>query len=336
MTSVMDRRTFLAGTGAVLLAAPLAAEAQALKKVPRIGWLLTGSLEAPEVQAVLDTFRQGLRERGYVEGQDIVIEYRPAEGKVERFPALAAELVQLKVDVIVAGTAAAARAARQATTTIPIVAPTMGDPVGEEFAASLSRPGGNITGLTFLGPELVPKRLELLKEALSKLSRVAALWNPGALSEGTTKDMLSRTEAAARKLGVHLQLEAVRGPDDLDRAFSTFTRQRAHAFLMFPSAMFFNERRRVVGFARRHRLPSVYAGREFVELGGLISYGASIPDLFRRAATYVDKILKGAKPGDLPVEQPTKFELVINLKAARALGLTIPPSLLQRADEIIQ
>jgi len=332
---VTTRRAFI-GTLAGVLAGPLAAHAQQPTRVPRIGWLLTGSLESPETQAILDAFRQGARERGYVDGQNIVIEFRPAEGKIERFPALAADLVRLKVDLIVAGSAAAARAAQRATATMPILAPTMGDPVGDGFVASLARPGGNITGLTFLGPELAPKRLELLKEALPKVSRVVGLWHPGALSEGTAKDMLRQTEAAARNLGVRLQLEAVQGPDDLARAFSTLARKRANAFLMFPSAMFFNERRRVVGLAERHRLPSVYVSKEFAELGGLVSYGASIPDLFRRAASYVDRIVKGAKPADLPIEQPTKFELVINLKTAKALGLAIPQSLLLRADTVIE
>ncbi len=335
---VMERRRFIEVIAGALLAAPLAAAAQEYKagKVPRIGWLLSGSLESLEIRAVLGAFWQGARERGYVEGQNIVIEYRAAEGRIDHFPALATDLVRLKVDLIVAGSMPAARAARQATTTIPIVAPTMGDPVGDGFVTSLARPGGNITGLTFLGPELVPKRLELLKEALPKVSRVAGLWHPGNLSERTTKDMLSQTETAARALGVQLQLVGVRSPDELDRAFSTMARQRADALLMFPSAMLFNERRRVIDLAEKHRLPSVYAAKEFVELGGLISYGASITDLFRRAATYVDKILKGAKPADLPIEQPTKFDLVINLKTAKALGLTIPHSLLQRADEVIQ
>jgi ABC-type uncharacterized transport system substrate-binding protein len=331
----MDRRAFLAGA-ATLFAAPLAAEGQQPAKVPRLGWLLSGSLESPESRAVLGAFRQEARDRGYVEGQNIVIEYRAAEGRIDRFPALATDLVRLKVDLIIAGSTPAARAAQQTTTTIPIVAPTMGDPVGDGFVASLARPGGNITGLTFLGPELVPKRLELLKEALPKVSRVAGLWHPGNLSERTTKDMLSQTETAARTLGVQLQLVGVRNPDELDRAFSTMARQRADALLIFPSAMLYNERRRVINLAEKHGLPSVYAAKEFVELGGLISYGANIPDLFRRAVTYVDKILKGAKPADLPVERPTKFEFVINLKTAKALGLTIPQSLLLKADQVIE
>jgi ABC-type uncharacterized transport system substrate-binding protein len=270
-----------------------------------------------------------------VEGQNIVIEYRAADGKLERFPALAAELVQLKPEVIVAQGTPAARAAQQATSTVPIVTPVMGDPVGDGLVASLARPGGNITGLTFLGPELVAKRLELLKEALPRVSRIAALWHPGAYAERTTSAMLQETEAAARTLGVQLQRVEVRGPDELDRAFATMTRERAEALIVLPSAMLYNECRRLVDLAARHRLPAMYQAREIVELGGLIAYGASIPDLIRRSATHVDKILKGAKPADLPVEQATKFELVINLETAEALGLTIPATLLFQADKVI-
>ncbi len=318
-----------------LILAPLAAAQQAAK-IARIGFLATGSLGSPETQATFDAFRQGLRERGYVEGQNILIEYRAADGKIERFPGLATELARLKVDVILAANTPAARAVQQATTTIPIVVPVIGDPVGDGLVASLARPGGNITGLTFLGPELVPKRLELLKQALPKVSRVAALWHRDAFSERTTRDMLKATEAAARTLGVQLQLVEVRGPNEFDRAFSTMISERADALIVFPSTMLFNERKRIVDLAAKHRLPSMSQAREFVELGGLIAYGASITDLFRRAATYVDKILKGAKPADLPVEQPTKFELVINLKTAKALSLTIPQSVLGRADQVIE
>ena len=212
----------------------------------------------------------------------------------------------------------------------------MGDPVGDGLVANLSRPGGNVTGLTFLGPELIPKRFELLRQAVPTVSRIAALWHPGAFGEGTTREMLKQTEAAARTLGVQLQLVGVRGPDELDRAFSTMTREHADALIVFPSPMLFNERRHIVDLAVQHRLPSISVAREFVELGGLIAYGASIPGLVRRSATYVDKILKGARPGDLPVEEPTKFDLVINLKTAKTLGLTISPSLLQRADQVIE
>ena len=329
------RRAFI-GTLAGVLAAPLAAGAQQPARVARIGFLVTGSLESPETRISLNAFRQGLRERGYVEGQNIVIEYRSADGKIERLPGLAIELARLKVDLIIAGNTPMARAAQQATTTIPIVTSVMGDPVGDGLVASLARPGGNITGLTFLGPELVPKRLGLLKEALPRVSRVAALWHPGAFGERTTTNMLKATEDAARTLGVQLQLMEVRGPVDFDRAFSTMIKERPEALIVFPGTMVFNERRQIVALATKHRLPAMFHAREFVGLGGLISYGASITDLYRRSAVYVDKILKGAKPADLPIEQPTKFELAINLKTAKALGLTIPPALLGRADEIIQ
>jgi putative ABC transport system substrate-binding protein len=320
----------------MLLTVAVVAEAQQPGRIPRIGYLVTGSLDSPETRSLLDAFRQGLREHGYVEGQNIVVEYRAADGKIEQLPGRVTELARLKLDLIVAGNTPAARAAQQATTTIPIVAPVMGDPVGDGLVASLARPGGNITGLTFLGPELVPKRLELLKEALPTISRVAALWHPGAFGERSTRDMLKETETAARTLAVQLRLVGARGPDEFDRAFSTMTRERAEALIVFPSPMLFNERRHVVDLAAKHRLPSMFGATEFVELGGLISYGASINDLVRRGANHVDKILKGAKPADLPVEQPMKFELAINLKTAKQIGLTIPQSVLYRADKVIQ
>jgi putative ABC transport system substrate-binding protein len=336
---VIDRRTFLAGTGAVLLAAPLAAEAQQAAKVTRIGYLSPNLAASPHLP---EAFRQGLRDLGYVEGRNLVIEYRDAEGKgVERFPVLAAELVALKVDVIfVGGSTRAALAAMQATKTIPIVFTGVGDPVTSGLVTNLARPGGNVTGLSGLGPELVGKCLELLTQAVPGVSRVAVLSRPGALGERTDKAMLTGAEVTGRALGVRLQfVEARGGPEDFDRfdrAFSDMTRARAGALTVLPSNMFTNERRRLVALAAKNRLPAVYTSREFVDAGGLMAYGANTPDLFRRAATYVDKILKGAKPADLPVEQPTKFELVINLKTAKALGLTIPQSLLQRADEVIQ
>jgi ABC-type uncharacterized transport system substrate-binding protein len=319
-----------------LLAAPLAAEAQKPPKVARLGYLLTGSLDSPETRAALDVFRQGLRELGYVEGQNVVIEFRTAEGKIERFPELARELVRLKVDLIVAGTTPAARGARQATTTVPIVAFAMGDPVGDGLVDSLARPGGNITGLTFLGPQLVPKRLELLKELLPRASRVAALWQPGAFAERTMNDMWKETEAAARTLGVQLQSVDARRPEQLEGAFSRMAAGRVDAILVFPSTMLFNERRRLVALAAKVRLPAMFNAREFVEIGGLIGYGASLADLIRRSGIFVDKILRGARPADLPVEQPTKFDLAINIKTARALGLTIPPMVLARADRVIE
>jgi putative tryptophan/tyrosine transport system substrate-binding protein len=330
------RREFITLLGGAAAAWPLAARAQQPAKVARIGCLVTGALESYQARAMVDAFREGLRERGYVEGQNIVIEYRSADGSIERFPPLAAELARLKVDLIHVPNTPATRAAQQATSTIPIVGVAMGDPVGDGLVASLARPGGNMTGLTFLGPELAGKRLDLLKQALPNASRIAALWHPGAFSDRTTKEMLQATEAAARILAVELQLVEVRAGDDIDRAFSTVDKQRADALLVFASAMLFNERKQIVDLATKHRLPSMSNAREFVELGGLIAYGASLTDLQRRSATYVDKILKGATPADLPVEQPTKFELVINLKTAKAFGLTVPDKLLVAADEVIE
>jgi putative ABC transport system substrate-binding protein len=299
--------------------------------------LLALSPEHPQTRELSGAFREGLRELGYVEGQNIAIESRSAQGRFERVPDLLADLARLNVDVIfsMAGTPAA-RAAKQAYITIPFVAPAMGDPVSDGLIASLAHPGGYITGSSFLGPGLVSKRLELLKEAVPGASHVAALWHPGAYGERTMSDMLKETEAAAQALRVQLQLLEARGAYDFDGAFSEMTRQRAGALIVLPSPMFYGEHRRIVDLARKNRLPASYAFREAVAAGGLMSYGASLLDLARRAATQVDKILKGAKPADLPVEQPTKFELVINLKTAKTLGLTIPPSLLLRADEVIQ
>jgi len=330
---VITRRTFIGTLVVSLLAAPLAAEAQQAAKVARIGYLagnLTASPHLPEA------FRQGLRDLGYVEGRNVVIEYRDAEGRPERFAALAAELVALKVDVIVAPNTPAALAAKQATRTLPIVFAVAADPVMSGLVTSLARPGADVTGLSILAPELVGKRLELLTQAVPGVSRVAVLWQPGGLGERTDKDMLKEADVAARALGVRLQVVEARGPEDFDRAFTEMARARAGALTVLPSNMFTSERRRLVDLAAKNRLPAVYPWREFVEAGGFMAYGPNIADLFRRAATYVDKILKGAKPADLPVEQPTKFELVINLKTAKALGLTIPPSVLGRADEIIR
>ena len=330
---MMDRRAFLTGTGAVLLATPLAAEAQPAAKVARIGYLATNLAASPHTG---EAFRQGLRDLGYVEGRNLVIEYRSADGKLERFPALAAELVALKVDVIVASGTLAALAAKQSTRTLPIVFSPAADPVASGLVTSLERPGGNVTGLSVVAPELVGKRLELLREAVPGVTRVAVLWQSGGFGERTEKDMLKGAEVAARALGVRLLFIEARDPADFDRAFSDMTKARAGALTVLPSNMFNNERRRLVDLAAKNRLPAVYGVREYVDGGGLMSYGANLADLNRRAATYVDKILKGAKPADLPVEQPTKFELVINLKTAKALGLTIPQSLLQRADQVIQ
>jgi putative tryptophan/tyrosine transport system substrate-binding protein len=284
-----------------------------------------------------EAFRQGLRDLGYVVGSNVVIEYRDAAGKADRFPALAAELVALQVDVIVtAGSTPSALAAKRATRTIPVVFVATGDPVGSGLVTSLARPGGNITGPSSLTPALAGKCLELLKQTVPGVSRVAVLWQPGGMGERSEKDMLQGAEVAAQALGVRLHFAEAKGPADFDRVFSEMTGARASALTVLPSVVFSAERRRLVELAAKNRLPAVYPWREAVDAGGLMSYGPNNADLFRRAATYVDKILKGAKPADLPVEQPTKFELVVNLKAAKALGLTIPPSVLVRADEIIQ
>ena len=316
-----------------LTLAPLAAEAQQAGQAARIGYLAANLTVSPHMT---EAFRQGLRDLGYVDGRSVVIEYRDAEGKYDRLPARAAELVALKVDVIVAADTPAALAAKQATRSLPIVFIGAGDPVTIGLVTSLARPGGNVTGLSLLAPELVGKRLELLKQAVPGVGRVAALWQPGFVGERTEKDMLKEVEVAARALGVRLQFVEARGPADFDRAFADMTRARADALTVLGSAMFANERRRVVDLAAKNRLPGVYGFREYVGAGGLMAYGPNVADLFQRAATYADKILKGAKPGDLPVEQPTKFELVLNLKTAKALGLTIPQSVLVRADQVIE
>jgi putative ABC transport system substrate-binding protein len=328
---VTTRRAFIGTLAGSLLAIPLAAEAQAPSKVPRIGFL---SARPPtDNPYFIESFRQGLRELGYVEGQNIAIEYRFAEGRPERLPALTAELVRLKVDVIVTGGPPAPEAARQATGTIPIVFAVAADPVAEGLVASLARPGGNITGLASISGEVVGKQLELLKEVAPKVSRVAVLQNP---SNDTHAHTLRQAEGAARALGVQLHIVQVHTPPEIDAAFTAMRSQRAGGVLVLRDPLFLTQRNQVAALAARSRLPAVYGFREEAEAGGLMAYGASVPFMYRRAATYVDKILKGAEPADLPVEQPTKFELVINLKTAKALGLTIPPSLLQRADEVIR
>jgi len=331
MMILRGARTVVLALG--LLAAALTAEAQQAAKIARIGYLASNVSASPHLN---EAFRQGLRDLGYVESSNLVIEYRDAEGKFERLPALAAELVALKVDVIVAVGTLHALAAKQATGTLPIVFASAADPVTDGLVTSLARPGGNVTGLSLLVPELVGKCLEQLKQAVPGVSRVAVLWQPGGLGERTEKDMLKGAEVAARALGVRLQFVEARGPADLDRAFSDMTRARAGALTMLSTPMFGSERRRLVDLAAKNRLPAVYPFREYVDAGGLMSYGPDLADMWRRAATYVDKILKGAKPADLPVEQPTKFELVINLKTAKALRLTIPQSLLRQADQVIE
>jgi putative ABC transport system substrate-binding protein len=268
-----------------------------------------------------------------VEGQNIAIESRWAEGEYERYPALAADLVRSKVDVIVAVSGAATQAAQQATRTIPIVMSLVNDPVGTGLVASLARPGGNVTGISIMGPDLVGKQLELLKEAVPKISRVALLWNPA--NPGSAPN-LRQAEAAARALGVRLQALEARVPQEIDSAFAAMTRELADAVLIFTDGLFTNQRGRIAELAAKGRLPSVYGVGEYAEAGGLMTYSSNFLDLERRAATFVGRILKGAKPGDLPVEQPRKLELVINLRTAKAIGLTIPPSLLQRADQVIE
>ena len=315
----------------LLLAAPLDAQAQQSAKIARIGLL---SLSSPSDVALWhQAFRQGLADLGWVEGKNIKIEYRYAEGRIERLPDLAADLVRLKLDIIVTALNTDALAAKKATKTIPIVMASPADPVATGLVESLARPGGNITGLTSIVPELAGKRLEMLKEIVPKLSRVAVLWNPqGRISTLSWKAI----QLPARELGVQLHSLEVRSPNDLDKAVADAARARAGALAIMPDPVFVTNLKQIADLAAKSRLPSIYNLSEFVGAGGLVSYGPDQSDLFRRAATYVDKILKGAKPGELPVEQPTKFELVVNLETAKALGITIPQSLLVRADQVIQ
>jgi putative ABC transport system substrate-binding protein len=315
----------------LLLAPCSSVQAQQPTKIPRIGFLLASSPSANAAR--IDAFRQGLRELGYVEGKSIVIEWRYAEGKLDRLPALAAELVRLKVDVIVTAASSITRAAKEATSTIPIVMASDPDPVSNGFVASLARPGGNITGLSTLAPELSGKRLELLKEIVPRLSRIAVLGtstNPG------NAQQLKETELAAEAFGMQRQYLDILGPKDIETAFREVSKGHADAVLVLVSPVLNSRRKQIVDLAIKNRLPAIYYAPEWLEDGGLMTYGVSYTDLYRRAAAYVDKILKGAKPADLPVEQPTKFELVINLKAAKQIGLTIPQSVLYRADKVIR
>jgi putative tryptophan/tyrosine transport system substrate-binding protein len=314
----------------VLLALAVTVEAQQPTKVPRIGYLVASN--PSPASARIEAFRQGLRDLGYIEGQNLIIEYRYAEGKLDRLPELAAELVRLKVDAIFVQSTSAVQAAKKATTTVPIVS-VSGDPVGLGLVASLARPGGNVTGLANLTSELAGKRLELLKEVVPSVSRVAVLWNPVASSSALR---MRETEAAAPSLGIKLQPVEVREANDFERAFSALKRERADALFPLRSPFISNHVKRIVELAAKNRVPGMYDASEFPEAGGLMSYGTMLPDLDRRAAVYVDKILKGAKPVDLPVEQPTKFELIINLKTAKQIGLTIPQSMLYRADKVIK
>jgi putative ABC transport system substrate-binding protein len=332
----MRRRAFIAALGGGA-AWPLVARGQQGPKIPRIVLLAPGPSEGPDASRVtLDSLVAGLRELGYTEGQNIVIERVFGESNADRLRELTTELVKRQVDVIVALSTTAARPAKQATSVIPIVGIGMADPVEDDLVASLAKPGGNVTGTSFLGPELVAKRLQLLSEVVPQHSRVAILWHPRAYGDRTMAGMFKEAEHAARTLGIQLQLVPATSPEDIAGAFSLMTRERADALSVFPSPILFAEYGRIANIAAEKGLPTIYAAREGVEVGGLMSYGANLPNLARQTAVYVDKILKGAKPAQLPVQQPTKFELAINLKAARALGLTIPPSLLARADEVIE
>ncbi len=329
----MTRRAFLLAASGAFLAAPLPAGAQEAKKVVRVGYL---EVEVSPGDPGLQAFLQQLRDFGYVEGRNLQIEYRDAKRNPERFPALAAELVALNVDVIVAGGGTlGALAAKKATGTIPIVFPLVGDPVEDGLVNSLARPGGNLTGSSLLA-QSVEKLLELLKLAAPAISRVALLLKPDAAPARTIADNITAAERAAQALGVRLQVVEARQPQDFDRAFYEMNKAHAEGLVVLVTPVFATASRRLADLANANRLPTMFSLREFVLVGGLMSYGPSRAELFRRAASYVDKILKGAKPADLPIEQPTKFELVINLKTARALGLTIPPSLLQRADQVIE
>ena len=326
----MNRRAFLCGLTLGTLVLPVAAEAQQGGKVSRIGFLFYGS---PGPSPELDAFRQGLRELGYIEGQNITIEYRFAGGRVGQLPELAAELVRLKLDVIVTPGTPASVAAKQATSTIPIVFAGVADAVGAGLVANFARPGGNITGLTGISAELGGKRLELLKEVAPKASRVAVLFNP---ADRSNVLVLKELQESAPALRLTLQPLGVRGPGEFEGAFVAMSRKRAHALFGAAGILTTEHRKAIVDLAAKSRIPAMWGERQFVEAGGLMSYAVNFYDQVRRAATYVDKILKGAKPADLPVEQPTRFELVINLKTAKALGLTIPLPLLASADEIIE
>jgi len=327
----MDRRTFISSMTVGFLAAPLAAKAQSTGKIARIGYLTTGQGSEPSMNKA---FRQGLRDLGYVEGRNVVIESRSAHGKAERLPGLAAELAALRVDVVVAVTNPAIAAAKQATATLPIVMVVAVEPVSAGFVASLAHPGGNITGLTFdVTEDAWAKRMSLLKETVPKVSRVLVFWNP---DYPPNRARWTTIEAAGRTLNVTLLSAEIQGISDVPKGFVTASENRAGALFVLGDPLLFSFRADIASLAVKHGLPSISPYREAAEAGGVMAYGASLPDQHRRAAAYVHKILKGSKPADLPVEQPITFELVINLKTAKALGLTIPPSLLQRADQVIE
>jgi putative ABC transport system substrate-binding protein len=316
---------------AVLFALSFPTHAQQPTKIPRIGLLLTGTPSSSSYS--LEAFRNGLRDLGYVQGKNILIEYRYAEGKPDRLPSVAAELVRLKVDVIVTTGTPPSQAAKTATTTIPIVMALVSDPVGAGLVASLARPGGNLTGLSSVSQDLSGKRLELLKEAIPKVSRVGVLYDP---NDPAKVAEFKEIEVVARPLGVHLQSLEVRSLDELESAFKAATRRKASALLVLPTTILGTRTKQIAELATKNRLPTMFATSQYMDAGGLMSYGPDYADLWRRAATYVDKILKGAKPADLPVEQPKKFEFIINLKTAKQIGLTIPPNVLARADKVIR
>jgi putative tryptophan/tyrosine transport system substrate-binding protein len=325
----MKKHLFWLALSAMLLSLYVSAEAQQPKKVPRIGVLRPGLAAAPNYEA----FRQGLRELGYVEGQNVVLEFRDVEGKAERLSDLASELIRLKVDVIVTSSTPAIQAVKQATAIIPIVMAFSGDPVGTGLVASLAKPGGNITGLSDIGPEISGKQLELLKEAFPTISHVALFLNP---SNQANRLRLKAAEVTAGELKVRIQALEVQSANDLEKAFSTISKAQAQALMTVRDPAININQKRIVEFAAENRLPTMHIDKEPVEAGGLMSYGPNVPDLFRRAAIYVDKILKGAKPADLPVERPIKFEFVINLKTAKQIGVTIPPNVLARGDRVIR
>jgi putative ABC transport system substrate-binding protein len=325
----MNRRTFIGTLTGGLLAAPLAAEGQ--QKVSRVGYLEPGV--ADPGTPFFEAFRQGLTDLGWVEGRTIAIEVRAAEGKYERLPSLAAQLVDLNVDVIFASSTPAAVVAKRATKTIPIVFGRCADPVGSGLVTGLAHPGGNVTGWTHEGLELRVKYLDLLKDAVPQATRIGVLWNPGNPIHGPS---LKSIEAAAQTLTLGLLPVPVRKPEEIEGAFSVLARQRVQALIVFQDGMFLARRQQIIAGAAMNRLPALYGTTELVKAGGLMGYGVNLPEMYRHGSSFVDKILRGAKPADLPVEQPTKFELVINLKTAKALGLTIPPSLLARADQVIE
>jgi putative ABC transport system substrate-binding protein len=327
-------RAMLAVACIALLAAAGVADAQR-SRTWRVGFLHVGTLGSPEMNVAIEHVRRGLADRGLVEGRNLVIEYRVAGGRIERLDKLAGELVGLEVDLIFAVATPAARAARRATSTIPIVAAAMGDPVGDRLVTSLARPGANLTGTTFWGPKLVPKHIELVREMLPNASDVAVLWHRGAYVEDTMRAMRNEAEAAAREAGLRLHFAAVRGPDDFDAAFAELASVRPAAIVVFPSPMLFAERRRIVAFAGQHRVPAIFNSREAAELGALMAYGPDLGDVLYHSTHYVERILNGARPGDLPVEQPVRLEFVVNRRAAKALGIDVPRTLLVRADRIV-